>query len=201
MGGVQVTAWDNGTGDQQAFQAGRDLVVKRDGRGGATVRFYPAEFLSAIFQRTLVIDEWPSDDKGLGIQWIFTGPEGSFTVTLTETSVRLTQRYHNSYGLNEIVGNTVTPGHYPGRKWLDNSVEYRGQVHAVTIELDRLLDLVVRLNGAEVLRQECRFDVQQHQIAVFGGDRVRLLAPPPPRAVSVTIDPQKEDFALQRESG
>lgn len=184
---IALSAWESGSGDSHEFKIGQNMVVKRDGRGGAAARFYPADPLPAVFQRTLVIDEWPSGNKGLGVQWIFTGPEGGFTVSITESSVRLTQRYYNSYGLNELIGRDVKPGHFPERKWLDDTVEYHGPLQAVTVEMGANLQLVLRLNGREALRQKCLLDVHQHQIVTYGGDRVRLLSPPP-RAVSVTID-------------
>src|ERR1035437_6236771 len=54
-------------------------------------RKYFSEWLPALFERTLAIDEWKGEKSQL--RWIFTGPLGGFTVEVGAGRVRLAQRY------------------------------------------------------------------------------------------------------------
>ena len=190
---VQLPEWQAGAAQRQPFEiGGRSVLVY--GGGDKVARFYPTEKLPAAFTRTLAIERWPAEMKGRTVEWIFTGPEGGFTVGVTESTLRLTQRYYNSFGLNELRdGKAQTPRH-PEKKWLDRTVAYQGALKAVTVELGANLEVAVKLNGREVLRQACLFDVYQHQVRLAGGDgllRGALLAPPP-RAVTVRIQPERK---------
>jgi O-glycosyl hydrolase len=185
--------WTAGPGEQQDFEIGRNKAVIYGGAAG-TARFYPNEALPAAFHRTLAIKEWPAERKGCSLEWIFTGPEGGFTVSITESSVRLAQRYYNSIGLCEIGGKSIKAGRHPEKKWIEDTVEYQGTLQAVTVDLGANLQVALRLNGREVLRQPCLFDVHQHQVAMLGGDGVlhaSMLAAPV-RAASVAIDSAKK---------
>jgi hypothetical protein len=188
---VTLPAWQAGPGQQQSFEIGRSRAVIYGGAAGAA-RFYAAELLPAIFERTLLFQRWPADMRGRRLDWIFTGPEGGFTVSIGQSTVRLTQRYYNSYGLNDLRGDKVKPGRHPEKTWRDDAVAYRGELQAVTVELGADLQVAVRLNGRELLRQPCLLDVQQHQVALLGGEGVLRgsLLWPPVRAVDVKIDPR-----------
>ena len=189
---VTLPAWKAGPGERQGFEIGRGKAVIYGG-GAAPARFYPTELLPAVFTRTLLIEHWPTPMQGRSLAWIFTGPEGGFTVSITESTVRLAQRFYNSYGLNDLSGNRVKAARHPEKKWIEDAAVYRGALQAVTVELGANLEVAVRLNGREVLRQSCLLDIQQHQVAMLGGEGVLRgsLLSPPPRAASVKIDPQR----------
>src|ERR1035437_7483816 len=53
-------------------------------------RKYFSEWLPALFERTLAIDEWKGEKSQL--HWIFTGPMGGFTVEVGAGRVRPAQR-------------------------------------------------------------------------------------------------------------
>lgn len=190
---LQLTEWTPAPGERQRFEIGRSRAVIYGGGAGAA-RFYPAELLSAAFERTLLIERWPEEMQGRSIEWIFTGPEGGFTVSVTGASVRLAQRYYNSYALNELSGNKPQAARHPEKQWIEDAVEYRGALKAVTVELGSNLEVAVRLNGREALRQSCLFDVHQHQVGLLGGEGVLRgsMLNPPTRKTAVTIDPQKK---------
>jgi hypothetical protein len=187
---VTLPAWNRAAGVRQGFEIGRGKAVIYGGSAGMA-RFYPAEKLPAIFERTVEIESWPIEMKGRWLDWIFTGPEGGFTVRTTSSSVSLAQRYYNSYGLNDLNANKIKAGRHPEKKWIEDTVEYQGPLRAITVELGPNLEVAVRLNGREVLRQPCTFDVYQHQLALLGGEGVLRgnMLSPPVREVGVKIEP------------
>lgn len=190
---ITLPAWKAEAGQSRPFEIGRSQAVIYGGTAAAA-RFYPAELLPAVFQRTLVIQQWPAERHGRSIDWIFTGPEGGFTVAITDAQVHLTQRYYNSFGLNEHASDKLKPARHPEKKWIEETVEYRGQLQAVTVELGAGLQVAVCLNGREVLRQVCLLDVHQHQIGLSSGSGVlrAALLSPPARDVNVNIDPKQK---------
>ena len=72
------------------------------GRGAALPRVYFDSPLPALFTRTLTL-ETPLPE-GSALDWIFTGDEGGFTVTIAPGKVRVAQRYYDSFGLSAALG-------------------------------------------------------------------------------------------------
>src|ERR1019366_7036746 len=73
------------------------------GRPDEIARTYFHEQLPALFRRTLVLsDDVPARTK---LSWIFTGLHAGFTIDLTSSKLRLTQRYYDSTGLYSGQGN------------------------------------------------------------------------------------------------
>ncbi|MBN1343998.1 MAG: hypothetical protein JXQ73_15040 [Phycisphaerae bacterium] len=161
--------------------------------GGATTSglFFGEELLPALFERTLVLETL--DLKEGGLSWIFTGDRGGFTVEVDGKGVRLTQRFYDSFGLTDLEGEKVRAKRHPERRWFESSVTHDGALRSVGVVLDHKLGLAVRLNGKELLHQECALDVHRHQLRLTGkGGTVvgRILSPPPAEAV-VRIDAGK----------
>lgn len=190
---VTLPTWTPEPGERTNFEIGRSKAVIYGGGAGAA-RFYPAEMLPAAFSHTVQVEEWPADAPSSALEWIFTGPEGGFTVSVTPHSLRLAQRYFNSYGLFELSGHNVKTARHPEKKWIDDTVNFKGALQAVTVELGANLEVVVKLNGREMLRQSCLFDVHQHQISRLGGEGVLrgALIVPPARSTTVRINPEKK---------
>ena len=60
--------------------------------------------LLALFQNTATeIVHWPTPMQGRSLAWIFTGPEGGFTDSITESTV-ISELGIDSLGMLEIVG-------------------------------------------------------------------------------------------------
>lgn len=143
-------------------------------------RTYFHEELPALFRRTLALDgDVPAGGK---LSWIFTGPHAGFTVELTSTKVRLAQRYYDSMGLYSGQGN------YPEKIVRDEEQQYAGHARELTVIVDAHLSVQVLVNGKEILREACVFDVTRHQL-MFAGPRMEhlvvagaLLATPVERA-------------------
>jgi hypothetical protein len=130
-------------------------------------RTYFNEELPALFRRTLALaGDVPAGGK---LSWIFTGPHAGFTVELTSTKVRLVQRYYDSAGLYSGQGN------YPEKVVRDEEQQYTGHARALTVVVDMHLSARVLVNGKEILRQTCVFDVTRHQL-MFAGPRTEHLA-------------------------
>ena len=163
-------------GEFHAWGRGRDL------------RVFFGEFLPALFERTVVLDECSLTDAKL--EWIFTGDRGGFTVTIDHNEVGLYQRFYDSFAFNKIdKGNARHP------QWRSPIAKApcKGDLRAVTVAIDHKLGLSVALNGRTVLRQDFLLDVSRHQLKLTDGKgRVcgKLLNPEPEPAV-IHIDPAK----------
>jgi hypothetical protein len=151
-------------------------------------RKYFSEWLPALFERTLAIDEWKGEKSQL--RWIFTGPMGGFTVEVGAGRLRLVQRYDDSPGLSKVPPVAERPARHPEGLWEESSVELSGDLRAITVALDHRLSVRVGLNGKEALVAHCTLDVNQHQLAYSGEDgavRGHLL-PPAIESATVRVD-------------
>jgi hypothetical protein len=151
-------------------------------------RKYFAEWLPALFERTVEIDEWSGAKSQL--RWIFTGTSGGFTVEAGGGKLRLAVRYYDSPGLSKVPPVQPRPGRHPEGLWEESSVEYNGDLKAITVAADYKLTIRVLLNGKEALSSRAALDVNRHQLAFAGEDgkvRGRLL-PPGEEAAAVDVD-------------
>lgn len=151
-------------------------------------RKYFAEWLPALFERTLEVDDWSGAKSQL--RWIFTGPSGGFTVEVGGGQARLTVRYYDSPGLSKVPPVQPRPGRHPEGLWEESRVEYGGDLKAITVVADYRLTVRVLLNGKEALSSRAALDVNRHQLAYAGGEgsvRGRLL-PPAVEAATVDVD-------------
>ena len=151
-------------------------------------RTYFQEDLPTLFSRTIALSgDVPMHGK---LSWIFTGPHAGFTVELTSSKVRLTQRFYDSMGLFSGQGN------YPEKIVRDDEQQYSGHTRALTVIVDAHLSVQVLINGKVMLRQACVFDVTRHQL-MFSGPRTEhlvvegaLLAEPTGSA-SIAVTPNR----------
>ncbi len=119
-------------------------------------RAYFRESLPAFFRRSIELSEpLPTDAR---LEWIFTGPHAGFTVSLSPTQVRLTQRYYDSIGLESNGGN------YPQRTTENEARILVGTPRSVEVVVDSHLSVNVLINGALVLTEHLVFDVTRHQL-------------------------------------
>lgn len=119
-------------------------------------RAYFHEDLPALFSRTLALS---GDVPARGtLSWIFTGTHAGFTVELTPSKVRLTQRFYDSSALYAGQGN------YPQKIVREDEQQYTGAVRTITVISDSHLSVHVLLNGVELIKQACDFDVTRHQL-------------------------------------
>jgi len=174
---VQETAFElgGGKGEFRAWGRGRDLRVFFSG------------FLPALFERTVVPDEF---EPGSELQWIFTGERGGFTVTIDCNQVSLYQRFYDSFGFNQV---KKSKARHPEWRAPTAQADYKGTLRAVTVRMDHKLGLSVALNGRTVLREDCLFDVNRHQLRLTGNKGKvcgKMLKPMPGPAV-VRIDPTR----------
>jgi hypothetical protein len=151
-------------------------------------RKYFLEWLPALFERTLEIDEWSGAKAQL--RWIFTGPSGGFTVEAGNGKARLAVRYYDSPELSKVPPVQARPGRHPEGLWEESSVEYGGDLKAITVVADHRLTVRVLLNGKEALTSRAPMDATRHQLAFAGEDgRVRgRLLPPATEASTVDVD-------------
>jgi O-glycosyl hydrolase len=174
-------------------QAGETFQLVSDGpaapgwaRTDDIARKFFRQELPALFERTIALDaEVPSRTT---LRWIFTGPRAGFTVELSSSKVRITERYYDSMGLYEGQGN------YPEKKVLDEERQFAGQARTLTVIADAHLSVRVLVNGLEVLNAPMLFDVTRQQL-MYAAPRTehdvlegRLLEPQV-KAATVAIKP------------
>jgi len=124
-------------------------------------RVYLHDDLPALFRRTVQLnDDVPSHTK---LSWIFTGPHAGVTVELTDSKVRLFERFYNSVGLSETGG-------YPEKIIRDEAQSYVGHPRTLTVIVDAHLSVQVLLNDTVILTQPLVFDLTRHQL-MFSGPR------------------------------
>jgi O-glycosyl hydrolase len=157
------------------------------GRGRDTRWFFP-EFLPALFERKLVLEN--ANVAGGQLEWIFTGERGGFTVRIDTVEIGLLQQFYDSPGFNTVAGQT--PRHPQGQTPLQ-SAKHDGVPHEVTVVLDHKLGLGIYADGRQVLHQECLFDVSRHQLRLTGqnDDNLRVagqLVEPPVQTAQITVD-------------
>ncbi|UCG47666.1 MAG: hypothetical protein JSU94_19550 [Phycisphaerales bacterium] len=162
-----------GKGEFRAWGRGRDM------------RMFFGEFLPAVFERTLVLEELA---PGASLEWIFTGEMGGFTVSVGPNDVAVYQRFYDSPAFESI---SKSRTRHPQWNAPTERVAYEGALRAVTVTMDYKLGLSLALNGREVLRQDCLLDISRHQLALSGkrpSVRGRMLEPEAEPAV-VRVDP------------
>jgi O-glycosyl hydrolase len=157
------------------------------GRGSELPRVYFHEWLPAIFERTLVLRRFDPGDGTL--EWIFTGDRGGFTVLLDNASVRLSQRFYDSFGFNPL----EKPSRHPERVRQESSAALAGVPQSVRVSLNHRMSVAVIVDGKEVLRQICLLDVRRHQLAFSGkpGNIEGALERPESADTLVRVDPSR----------
>jgi O-glycosyl hydrolase len=170
---VRGTTFELGAGESEFYSWGR----------GRDFRFFFDEFLPALFERTIVLEEF---DAGSELQWIFTGEHGGFTVTIDHNEVSLNQRFYDSAAFNQL--NKDNTRHPELRSPAAKSA-CQEPLRAVTVTMDYRLGLSVALNGRTVLHEDCLLDVSRHQLRLAGGKGkvhgTMLQANPEPAVVRV----------------
>jgi hypothetical protein len=183
---LELPTWNSPEGSGEAFELPAAPTLRSRWKVPGLPRKYFAEWLPALFERTLAIDEWKAAQTR--IAWIFTGPLGGFTVEAGDGKLRLVERYYDSAGLGK-----PGPGgpRHPEKLTEESTVEYTGGLRAITVIMDHRLGVRVLLNGKEALARHCPLDVNRHQLALVGeegGARGRLL-PRPEETAAVRVDP------------
>jgi hypothetical protein len=150
-------------------------------------RAYFADPLPEFFVRTFELEAaLPADGS---VSWIFTGPHAGFTVTLSESQVKLSERFYDSTGLSD-------GGAYPSRTVFEATRAYTGEARSLSVVVDSHLSVSVALNGETLLTAHLTFDVMRHQL-MYSAPRThadvvagRMLAP---QTTSATLDVRPDD--------
>ena len=119
-------------------------------------RKYFHENLPALFERTIALDA-PIPERST-LRWIFTGPRAGFTVELSSSKVRVSERYYDSTALYEGQGN------YPEKTVFSDERQYTGDARSLTVIADAHLAVRVLVNGQQILEAPMLFDVTRHQL-------------------------------------
>jgi O-glycosyl hydrolase len=124
-------------------------------------RVYLHDDLPALFRRTVAFEkDLPPHTK---LSWIFTGPHAGMTVEITDSKIRLFQRFYDSTGLAES-------GSFPEKIVHDETRSFVGHPRSLTVVVDSHLSVQVLLNGVPVLTEPLVFDLTRHQL-MFSGPR------------------------------
>ena len=189
---VELGQWQMPTAAQQTpFELGKEEgYLKTWGhRRGAYFREFFDEFLPALFERTLALDQLELKDGRL--EWLFTGENGGFTVSIGPDDVTFCQRHWDSFALEKVDEQASKKHRHPEWRPPLKTFEYTGSLRAVTVRLDHKLQLDLALNGRTVLREDFLLDVSRHQINMTGRECTvsgKMLAPKAQTGV-VRVDP------------
>lgn len=151
-------------------------------------RKYFYDNLTALFERTLVLHgELPQRTT---LRWIFTGPHAGFTVELTSSEVRISERHYDSMGLWSGQGN------YPEKATFSLERQFTGQARTLTVIADAHLAVRILVNGMQIIEAPLLFDVTRHQLMyaaprtahdVIAGELLR----PEVKVAAVVVDDSK----------
>jgi O-glycosyl hydrolase len=150
-------------------------------------RVYIHESLPALFRRALQLDGDVPEKTHLS--WIFTGPHAGFTVELTDTSVRLSQREYASVGLREPSAGD--------RLLREEERAYTGHARLLTVVVDAHLAVSVFLNNEPLLTEPLTFDITRYQL-MFGGPHNEhmvlsgALLEEKPESASIAVSPDEQ---------
>jgi O-glycosyl hydrolase len=173
----------------EAFEIGRGRNIYDPWGKDPQGRLFFDEFLPAVFERTIELDELKPGDSPL--EWIFTGPRAGLTVTIEPSRVSLQMRYYDSEALNLVRSGKVRRHRHPEYRPDPESVAFRGPLKAVTVAADAAMGLRLAVNGRTVMERQCTFDLCRHQLSMPDADghiAGRMLCPEPADAV-LTVDP------------
>jgi hypothetical protein len=153
--------------------------------GDVTTRDYFDELLPALFERTMAVNRL---DDGVELLWVFTGPQGGFTIGIAPHRVTLTRRYYDSPGFAELA---ARPARHPELVSPPLTVPYTGRLRSVAVALDHRLNLILSLNGREVARESWLLDVHRHQLRLLGpgGGAAGIMFRPDAVAAAVRVNP------------
>ncbi len=157
----------NGTRQYFEFITGQN-EVHTWGRGNELPGVYFREDLPAFFFRHLECSDFKFED-GL-FEWVFTGDNAAFNITISKDSIWIFQRYYDSFGYNHQLGNKLFANRHPENVWLLHRVGYEGTIRNISISMNHKMYLKVFLNGIKVSEQSCFFDVTEHQLRFSGKD-------------------------------
>jgi O-glycosyl hydrolase len=151
-------------------------------------RKYFHENLPALFERTITL-EAPIPERST-LRWIFTGPRAGFTVELSSSKVRVSERYYDSTALYEGQGN------YPEKTVFTDERQYTGDARTLTVIADAHLAVRVLVNGQQILEAPMLFDVTRHQLMLAASRTAHevvdgSLLQPEVRDATIVINPSE----------
>lgn len=159
------------------------------GKGAYPRRAYFDEFLPALFERTLVFEKYSL--PGEKLEWIFTGDRGAFNIALDESAATLIERFYDSiqFGRKQVQDIDGTAWRHPEWRGEPQVAKVAGPLKTLAVRVDHAMNFIVAVNGKEVFRTFCPFDLARHQLRVTGpkGEVRGKLLEPSPQACDVRV--------------
>jgi len=187
---LELPHWNRpGQMQVQAFEMGRGKNIYDPWGKEPQGRFFFDEFLPAVFERTIELDQLKPGESPL--EWIFTGPRSGLTITIEPFRVSLQTRYYDSEALALVQTGDVRRQRHPEYRPDPESVNFKGPLEAVTISTDCAMGIRLAVNGRTVIERNCKFDLSRHQLSMpDSAGRIcgKMLSPEPADAV-IKVDP------------
>lgn len=137
------------------------------GNGKSIPGVYFKGGLPAFFKRRLEFSE--SDFKTSKLKWIFTGKDGGVTVTISSDSIKLEQRYYDSFGYNKTQDGKIVASRYPQSQFMDFKAALQDKkINSLTLEVAHDLKLKLLINDTLVSEQTTQIDFSRHQLLAEG---------------------------------
>ena len=152
---------------------------------------YFREWLPALFERTLVMDEL--DLNGGQLSWIFTGQRGGLTILLHDEHLEIVERFYDTPAYLQMEPDS--PGSTSHPQWITGRrvYPYTGKPESVTVRRDHKLGLTVLMNGQPVARDLNLLTFDRHQLNLQGEDpqlKGRMLSPQI-KSVQLSVDTEQ----------
>ncbi len=166
------------------------------GSGEAIPGVYFDEWLPAFFKRKLSLTESELNDSTL--QWMFTGEDGGATVTITADSVKLEQRYYDSFGFNKVENRKIKAERskrYPQYQFTAFKTALDGRtIKSISMEVNHGLGLKFFINDSLINEQTTQIDFSRHQLQLNGKSITFCgkLKVPAISDVKITLDPSEK---------
>ncbi len=137
------------------------------GRTKSISGVYFKELLPAFFERKLLFQK--ADFKTSKLKWIFTGEQGGVTITISSDSVKLEQRYYDSFGFNEVRNGNLVAARYPQSLFATVGIRIKDEsVKSITLQINHGLGLKLFVNDLLVAEQTTQLDLSKHQLQSDG---------------------------------
>jgi hypothetical protein len=138
------------------------------GRGKEIPGIYFDEHLPGFFKRRLDFDEFNAEQGRL--DWIFTGTDGGFTVSITKDSLWLFQRFYDSFAFNSIQDKTLYSKRHPEKIWMTSAMAWQGKLRTLELTVTHKLELILHVNETMTAHQQLVNDVTAHQLRWTGNN-------------------------------
>ena len=152
--------------------------------------------LPALFDRTLTFTELnlTADSR---LEWTFTGTQGICKIALYRDRLSLITLFHDSFSCHEGEPLHWSPwerlSRPPEQEWSNDCRTNISISKSMSLRYEHSMDLVLSIDGQEIIRRHCVMDFRHHQLTLLnGGSAKGVMNEPKPQKASLTLNPDEK---------